>query len=228
MAIQRKTASKLGVLLQLGLLCLVWVGVISMLQLVSNAPLQHPFDDMLRSRHRGARFVFADLDGDQKPDLARVETRSQRSESANYFIHLRLSRGTESAIGVRAPFGGLEVAARDVNGDDNLDLILTSNLDAGFIEVLLNDGHGNFSVAPPDILERENESELGLSGPAGPQVGRATIALVRALLDERLVRDSGYDQVSGSESRPPVEVHPALQRSAFSNAGRSPPLAVFL
>ncbi len=228
MAIQTKNAKKLGVLLQLGLLCLAWVGVVSILQLISNAPLQRPFNEILRSRHRGARFVFADLDGDQKPDLARVETQSQRSEAVNYFVHLQLSRGAESAIGVRAPFGGLEVAARDVNGDDQLDLVLTSKLDAGFIEVLLNDGHGNFSVAPADILERENESELDLSGPAGPQVGRATLALVRSLLDEGWFGDSGYDQVSSSESRPPLEIHPALQRSAFSKAGRSPPLAVFL
>jgi hypothetical protein len=228
MAIPTKNAKKLGALLQLGLLCLVWVGAVSILQLVSKAPLPHPMSDMQRSRHRGARFVFADLDGDQKPDLARVETQSQRSEAANYFIHLQLSRGPESAIGVRAPFGGLEVAARDVNGDDNLDLILTSNLDAGFIEVLLNDGHGNFSAAPPDILEKENESELDLSVPAGPQVGRATLALVRALLDERLVRDRGYNQVLSSEPRRPVEVHAALRRSASSKPGRSPPFAFFL
>jgi hypothetical protein len=219
---------RLSALLQFGTVCLVWIGLAAIPQFSADKPSQQVLNDTARAQRRGGRFVFADLDGDQKPDLASVEMQSQSPEATDYSIHLQFSHGSESAIGVRAPFGGLRLAARDVNGDDNLDLILTSNLDASFVEVLLNDGHGNFSVAPPDILKAQSETDLGLRRPAGPQVGEAILALVRSSLEEALATKSDDHPVLSSAAGPQAGVPKALRSSVRLRLGRSPPAEVFL
>jgi hypothetical protein len=217
-----------GLLMQFALVCLVWVGVAEVLQF-ANAASARPSAAMVNSHRNGARFVFADLDGDQKPDLALVEMQSQRSAKTNYSIHVKLSAGAESAIGINAPIGGLRVAARDVNGDDNLDLVVTSNLDGHFIEVLLNDGRGNFSeAAPGDFPQLENECDVVLSGPAGPQADRATLASVRSLLEDGVVHRRESDQVLSSDACPQLPVPPARRWAALLRLGRSPPPSVVL
>jgi hypothetical protein len=224
-----RNGKRLSALFQFGTICLVWIGLAAILQFQVNKPSQQFLNEASRAQHRDGRFVFADLDGDQKPDLASVEMQRQRPEATDYSIHLQLSHGVESAIGVRAPFGGLRLAARDVNGDDNLDLILTSNLDASFVEVLLNDGHGNFSVAPPDFLKAQNESELGLNRPAGPEVGEANLALARSSLGKALAtRNDDYSILSPTAGGPWAGVPDVLRTSVRLRLGRSPPVEVFL
>jgi hypothetical protein len=48
---------------------------------------------------------------------------------------------------VSAPAGGLQIASRDVNGDNFLDLIISTQLANEPVAVLLNDGRGNFTLA---------------------------------------------------------------------------------
>lgn len=178
-------------------------------------------------RHKGSRFVFADLDGDRIPDLALVETQRQRWTNTDYAIRVRLSAGAESAIGVIGPSGGLRVAVRDVNGDSNLDLIVTAELDAGFIKVLLNDGHGNFSVvAPTDFLRKENEIQDAVRGPADEQPEHGMVASACSSRGETDVPSLAYDHAVSSEPYTQFAVHPALQRAKLSRSGRSPPAVV--
>jgi len=168
--------------------------------------------------------VFADLDGDRQPDLALVELIGQRAETSNYFVRVKLREGAESAVRVRGPFGGLRVSARDVNGDDSLDLIVTSNLDATFIRVLLNDGHGNFTMAEPgDFQWLEQEGGVVLHGPAETQGDRATLASPRSLHEDILVTGRDVDRGFSAQSFRRRDVSPAVRRVVFSPFGRSPP-----
>lgn len=175
----------------------------------------------------GAPFVIADLDGDREPDLALVETGSARSANTSYSIRLQFSAGAKAAIGVIAPLGGLRVAARDVNGDDKLDLIVTSNLDAHFIEILLNDGHGNFSVAEQGAYSGlENESRVFLHGPANALVDQATLPSLRSSFSTEAKTCYNYRSGLSSDRFPQAKYQTASRRVAKSHLGRSPPVLV--
>jgi hypothetical protein len=95
-----------------------------------------------------SNFAIADFDGDQKPDLATVEVqRSSSSRTTRYSIRFQLTAGIAQVFGVTAPSGGLQIVARDVNGDNTLDVLVTTVLQHEQVAVLLNDGHGKFRLA---------------------------------------------------------------------------------
>ena len=172
----------------------------------------------------GMQFAFADLDGDRKPDLALVEVESERASSTNYAIRLQFSGGPGSSIGVRAPSGGLRLAVRDVNGDDSLDLILTSAIDRHVIQVLVNDGHGQFAAAEAgSFSSSEDGGEFGWGdreqGPSDRMVlvGGRTFFGAEVVSPQIVFLSNQYFDVV---SRNDVFV---AWREAGSKFGRSPP-----
>jgi hypothetical protein len=210
--------------LSLALLCLscLWVG-----GALRDAPdeSRHYPAETLHPYSAGMQFAIADLDGDQKPDLAFVEQVGRVSAKTNYSIRLHLSVGVESRIDVDAPFGGLRVAARDVNGDENVDLIVTSTLDQRFIKVLLNDGHGNFSAAAPGAYpELQYESQTALNSPAWPAADHSTLASLRSSNSEASLPCYEFHTLHSSDSFPLTEFRVVPRRFAYSCQGRSPPL----
>jgi hypothetical protein len=96
-----------------------------------------------------SHFAIADFDGDNRPDFATVETGQIGASHARYWIGLQMSAGPHQRIGLTAPVGGLEIASRDVNGDNAPDLVVTAAWFKNPIAVLLNDGHGNFTLTDP-------------------------------------------------------------------------------
>lgn len=169
-------------------------------------------------------FVLADFDGDREPDLALVEMGNLRSARTNYSIRLHFTARAESLIGVDGPIGGLRVAARDVNGNDNLDLILTSNLDTHFVTILLNDGHGNFSAAAPGAYpEVENEVAAVLNGPAGPIMDKATLELARFPFSEDGAQGCEYPACVNLYGLASLRDQTLPQWETHSCLGRSPP-----
>jgi len=99
-----------------------------------------------------SNFALADFDGDRKPDLASVEFNRFDSAWVRYSITFRLTAGGGQTVGVTAPLGGLELAARDVNGDASLDLIVRTAWLHQLVAVFLNDGHGHFAAADPSAF----------------------------------------------------------------------------
>ena len=102
--------------------------------------------------HVSAPFAIADFDGDNRPDLASVQAVGTISSDTQYLINFRLSSGRRAAIDVLAPAGGLRLASRDVNGDEFLDLVVTTAWAEQPVAVLLNDGLGNFTRAEPSAF----------------------------------------------------------------------------
>lgn len=113
-------------------------------------------------------FVIADFDGDHKPDFATVNIDQTFIRLTNYSIHFELGKGLEAEIGLTAPSGGLQLTTRDVNGDDSLDLVVRTAFDSNLVAVLLNDGHGRFTLARRDLfpnVEYEPNSRLNPEAP---------------------------------------------------------------
>jgi hypothetical protein len=97
----------------------------------------------------GLSFAIADFDGDLSPDVASVQTGESDSSRTDYWIQLQLTTAGRQSFRVVSGIGGLQIAARDVNGDHTVDLVVTSALLKQPVAILLNDGHGNFTRAAP-------------------------------------------------------------------------------
>jgi hypothetical protein len=102
----------------------------------------------------GANFAIADFDGDRLPDMATVETGPSESAQTRYWIQFAFGRGVRTGVTVSGPTGGLQIASQDVNGDNFLDLIVSTELANEPVAVLLNDGAGNFRFADVSKFDR--------------------------------------------------------------------------
>lgn len=179
------------------------------------------------SRGPGPSFAIADFDGDQRPDFASVDGGQVGAASTyNYWIEFKLTAGGREAIHVLAPFGGLAIEARDVNGDHAVDLIVTTAWLRQPVAVFLNDGHGRFSRAEPAQFpgafsdSPTNWSSSSNRGSAA--VGIPTQSRLGACPDERSVPNV----------RGPTGSLPALSTGfppdslLTASAGRAPPSEV--
>ncbi len=97
----------------------------------------------------GLDVAIADFDGDLHADSASVQSRQSSTGSENYWINFHLSSAGQNSMELLAPSGGLRIEARDVNGDNAVDLVLTTRFLRQPVAILLNDGHGNFSRSEP-------------------------------------------------------------------------------
>jgi hypothetical protein len=94
--------------------------------------------------------AIADLDGDGRPDLAIARAEGWGPSGFQYRIDLDLTtRVGLSSFSVFAQRGGLRIIPRDVNGDWDLDLIITSAWSFTPVGVWINDGHGGFIRSDP-------------------------------------------------------------------------------
>jgi len=172
-----------------------------------------------------SNFAIADFDGDRKPDLATVEIlRSESSSNTRYSIRFELTAGITQVFGLTAPAGGLQIVARDVNGDDALDLLVSTVWLHQQVAVLLNDGHGRFTLADP------GEYPVSLQGyesvwKSGALPGCDSAALVRSTYSageiEEKIRFDGLPQQAVCAN---VATFGGSSRIfIFSLPGRAPP-----
>ncbi len=173
-----------------------------------------------------AHFAIADFDGDSRPDLATVETGLIGAAHAHYWIGFRMSAGSRQMIGVNGPVGGLEIASRDVNGDNFIDLVVSAAWLKSPIAVLVNDGHGNFTVRDPAAYSAAltNPSRT-LESPSRQDPEFAIIASSRGatdlVVDERIASagESSEKFLSSDSLRTDLPV-------LVCSSGRAPPLSV--
>ncbi|MFI5097134.1 MAG: FG-GAP repeat domain-containing protein [Candidatus Acidiferrales bacterium] len=173
------------------------------------------------------RFAIADFDGDQKPDLATVQVVREAALDSFYSIRLQLSAGEESAIGIAGPQGGLELVARDVNGDDLIDLVVTTAMGSHFVAILLNDGHGKFTLAKPGAFPSiENEQGIHLVGAQYPAEECAALQLTRSTFGIEAFDDVGAGLAHKSKFSLAPDCSANLPGVRPGKSGRSPPLSV--
>ncbi len=173
-------------------------------------------------------FAIADFDGDQKPDLATIEIqKSSSSRTTRYSIRFQLTAGIAQVFGVTAPSGGLRIVARDVNGDNTLDVLVTTVLQHEQVAVLLNDGHGKFRLADAsEFPEAVRQNSKSWNSGAIPLCDSSALVRVEYPAGE-LDRESKFDDPQSYFER----VHNSIgQRSIrfplFSVLGRAPPACI--
>ena len=125
---------------------LLLFGFIAVGSAAASADVQNP---PVAAVGPGVPFTIADFDGDLRPDIASVQTGRSDFSGTDYWIQLQLTTAGRQSIHVVASIGGLQIAARDVNGDHAVDLVLTTALFRQPVAILLNDGHGSFTQSAP-------------------------------------------------------------------------------
>jgi hypothetical protein len=174
----------------------------------------------------GSQFAISDFDGDRRPDIASIQPTPNGPGRTNYWIQLQLSAAGRQFIRISGPAGGLQIEARDINGDDAVDLIVSTAWYRQPVAIFLNDGHGSFTQTDPDSFpgafsgSRESCSAVThLSVDAvgvPPQSGAGICPGARA--------PTRFQWHAGSIS---PETSGFLHRFfLLSNAGRAPPFAL--
>src|SRR5579863_7472900 len=152
------------------------------------------------STHAAAPLTIGDFDGDQLPDLVTADIGQHTASHTVYKIAIELSSGARSTLNLAAPEGGLQLTSRDVNGDDLLDVVVTTAWTSRPVAVLLNDGQGNFTELSPDqfpgvfpdsnstlgATSREIRDSLGALLPRYESVAFKTVAVQDSLYLARL------------------------------------------
>jgi hypothetical protein len=181
------------------------------------------------SRLSGMPFAIADFDGDWKPDLAVIETASARRVPGNYAVRLQLSAAAEVSFLVAAPSGGIRVAARDVNGDDLPDVVISSVADKRVVAILLNHGHGEFTEAEPSSFAGfSSEPDTFLRTLDESLSDRLTVASWRNSFEGARQGGAENTTVLATDSVGWQTIFVPLPSALQVCRGRSPPLTVLL
>ena len=172
-----------------------------------------------------ANFAIADFDGDRKPDLATVEVQKGNSSSTSqYSIRLQLTAGAVQVFGVIAPAGGLQIVARDVNGDDALDVLVSTAWQHQQVAVLLNDGHGKFTLADAGAFPAAFGGSRGDWTSGTPGFSDSTVLVRIEYPPGGLDRESEFDGPRVQFERARASVPAGSTRLfLFSLLGRAPP-----
>jgi hypothetical protein len=174
----------------------------------------------------GPQFAIADFDGDLRPDFVSIQGGTNVSGGADYWIQLQLTSVGRQSIQLVAPAGGLQIEARDVNGDHAIDLVVTTTWSREPVAIFLNDGRGSFSrvetTAFPGAFS-EPKSNWGFgSNSVTDTAGVLSQSGAGAFAEEQ---DSLRDR-SPARLIPPSSAGFPVSSSSFSYPDRAPPSAI--
>ena len=115
----------------------------------------------------------ADFDGDSRADVAFARPRGLVNGAYQYQIEVLLSAQSRTTFEVESgpAGGGLHISARDIDGDRDLDLVITTEFGGEPVGVWINDGHGRFTQANAAIYPASIWQEIkeAVGRPYSPQ-----------------------------------------------------------
>jgi hypothetical protein len=104
------------------------------------------------SSELGSPWTLARLDNDSRLDTAISRVEGRNAEGYLYRVDLTLSSGTRVGSFTVAVDNrwGINITPRDVDGDHDLDLVITTRFSRQPVGVWINDGNGTFAEGDPD------------------------------------------------------------------------------
>jgi hypothetical protein len=120
--------------------------------------------------------VLGDFDGDRRPDIAIARPERLSNGAFRYRVEVLLSTQPAGAFDVEfGPAGGLHISAQDVDGDRDLDLVITSEFGRQPVGIWINDGHGRFTRGaaekyPKSVWQEASQVFERLAPPNRPAV----------------------------------------------------------
>ena len=171
-----------------------------------------------------SQFAIADFDGDNRPDLATVQAGVSSSWDTQYWIAFQLSRGPRQTLGITAPNGGLHITSRDVNGDDFLDVVVTTAWTNRPVAVLLNDGQGNFRTSSPSSFPGAFTASEKSWACTTDEVKDATVVLLSRYPTRNCAEARGFSPLQTAAGLLlPWAPHSWVLSVSVSFLGRAPP-----
>lgn len=171
-----------------------------------------------------AQFAIQDFDGDLRPDVASIQAGQSGFSRTDYWIQLQLSAAGRQFILVVGPAGGLEIEARDVNGDRAIDLVLVTAWHRQPVAILLNNGHGGFSrvepAAYPEAFSEPGANWVAACGMTMDAVGVPPQSRAGICADTRAGPYAGMHADSISR----LSAGFIFDHFVVSHAGRAPPV----
>jgi hypothetical protein len=153
--------------------------------------------------------LLADLDGDHEPDLAGSQRLARTTDGYFYEVRLFLSSDTTTSFRVFHDNAlGLKIIGLDIDGDHDVDLIISDRFFRHYIGIWLNDGKGRFVKSVPGQFSPISSADLAFVTEDLSLVGQPTGEKARRRLPET-PRAAGYIQPppvrSAALSRRPAE-----------------------
>jgi hypothetical protein len=186
----------------------------------ANAQLPSHIDSPI-----GSGWAVADLDGDHKADLALSRKIGTGGQGYLYRVDLTLSQTTKSDSFTfsNTDLLGVNISAVDVDGDHDLDLVISGRFLGRRIGIWINDGAGSFTEDLHGLYPAADDPSLTSSHIELP---------IRAIDDDGVFRsfhaDISTEAFSGL-AQPSTRLHPAapdvflLSLSHSSQRPRAPP-----
>src|SRR3954471_22062595 len=89
--------------------------------------------------------AIGDLNGDGTPDYAVADRIGRDLAGFEYSVDLSISGSGSQHVTFSSPDAALSIALRDVDHDQDLDVVVSTVLSPGVVRIWLNDGSGAFA-----------------------------------------------------------------------------------